>query len=655
MISRYHIKEIVLISLFSLILFNSFHSPEVVKLDLDPSWNAVLQYAQANGLTVGNDIAFTYGPLGFILAAERFYVGYSSFAWVGFVFGIFWGCTLAISCLYLTKRSSFLTRAIILFTCAFLQGNETDSAFYFILFSTGVYLLNETDFNLSNIWKWILLTSAASIISLTKFTYLPALIVLYTITTTHYLIEKQYKQLLLTSTIILLSITISLIATGTSPGNFYQYIINSLHISSGYNHAMSKIPDTEILLCGLASLVSLIILFFIGLFKPTRSPNRFEALLLSVITFITWKAGYTRADGHVFIFLNYGLLCICYGAWLLRETNFKINTTLTITNMVPVISLLIAIFLFSNLSYRDHLKILAVSPYNRAKRLFSYPSHIHRLDEIWSAKISSSDNKLKDYFGNEAVDIFGCLQGIAIENGLNYLPSPTIQSYTACTPETDRIDLEHHLKYPRSVLFRLNPIDRRLPTMDDALLQRHIMWNMDFTKQVKKHLLFVPRKEFNYDILNMEFKDYDSCRFGEWIDVNYDNQNCIFISTRIKQTVFGRFSEFLYKTGRVYITLELSDGRIFKYRYIPRAGECGVLISPLLENRKDILRLLESPVRIPSEECNPNQGTSEIENRIKINDKIVTRIKFTSKSNDSKPIGYRDEILYAFKSISRPK
>src|SRR4051794_13965709 len=33
---------------------------------LDPSWNAVLVYAHEQGLQFGKEIAFTYGPLGFL-------------------------------------------------------------------------------------------------------------------------------------------------------------------------------------------------------------------------------------------------------------------------------------------------------------------------------------------------------------------------------------------------------------------------------------------------------------------------------------------------------------------------------------------------------------------------------------------------------------
>ena len=653
--SRFCRKETVLVFLFLLIFFNNFHQPEVVNLSLDPSWKAVFQYAQANGLSVGDDIAFTYGPLGFLLAAQQIYVGYASFAWAGYFLGIIWGCALAISCLYLTKKIPFFTRILVLILCVLLQGNEIDSAFYFILFTTGIYLLNDASFNPSGLWKWIILLLATSTISLTKFTYLPSLIGLFCIIITHNLIKKQYKQSLFTSAIILLTIAASLILTNTSPQNFYQYIINSIHISSGYNQSMTKVPTTGILICGLATLTSLFVYFFVGFFKSKHSTNSFEALLFAFVTFVTWKAGYTRADGHVFIFLNYGLLCICYGTWLYNDTDFKSNIVLVCSSIAPVISLLSAMHIYGNLSRPDHIEHLVLLPYHRAENFVSFPSHIKDLDERWQKAINPSKNGLKDLIGDDLVDVFGCWQGIAIENGLNYLPNPTIQSYAACTTETQKIGLEHHLKFPRHILFKLDPIDRRLPTMDDALLQRHVFWNMDCEKQIGNHLLFTPRKEFNYEVLEMDFSDYNNCKFGEWIELNNQKSSCLFLSAKFRQTLFGRFSGILYKTGRIYITLELDDGRTFKYRYIPKAGESGVLISPLLENNRDICRLLKSPIynnlaKGDSDSDAPG-NTDQPDNR----NKIVNRIKFTSKSGNAIPIGYRDEILFALRNVSPPR
>ena len=649
-------KRAVFAFLFFIIFFNSLHQPETVDLHLDPSWKAVLQYSQYHGLSIGDNIAFTYGPFGFISTAMQVYVGYKSFAWAGYFIGLTWSCALAISCLYLTKNSSFPIRVLILILCAFLPIRYMDSANYFILFTAGIYLMNDANFYSFNLLRWIIFIVAAFTIALTKFTYFPIFITLFFGALSSNILKKQYKYAIFTSTALLLLTLISFFITNTTIVNFYHYIINSIHISFDYNQAMMIGPKTNTLICGLVTLTSLISLFFLGFFRFNKSTFRFESILFAFVTFISWKAGYTRADGHVFVFLDYGLLCICYASWLYEKINPNLRSILVACCILPVISLLGASRIFNTLSSPDDLRCLLLSPCQKFINFVSFHSYISNLDNKWSEKIKlSSDEKLRKIVGNKPVDVFGFFQGIAIINQLNYLPNPTIQSYTSYNKQTQKIGLKSHLDFPRNILFRLDPIDHRLPTMGGALLQRHVLWNMDYIEQVGNYLLFSPRENINREILNIDFPNYSACSFNSWIELTHQESDCVFLNVRFQKNLVGKFSEILYQTDFIYIIMELDDGRILKYRYIPSAGEHGVLVSPLLENNNDICKLLELAIDKPLDEYeNANLITSNNRTDSNFRVKSVKRIKFTSESFSTTPIGYNSRILYTFKTVSPP-
>ena len=46
---------------------------------LDPSWRMVIGYALGHGMQWGTDLVFTYGPLGYLLAATNHGANYSDF------------------------------------------------------------------------------------------------------------------------------------------------------------------------------------------------------------------------------------------------------------------------------------------------------------------------------------------------------------------------------------------------------------------------------------------------------------------------------------------------------------------------------------------------------------------------------------------------
>src|SRR5438105_11802913 len=65
------LRALLLAPLAILLALLLFQFPLPAKPGVDPSWSMVLVYAHRHGLQFGRDVAFTYGPYGFLIS--RFY------------------------------------------------------------------------------------------------------------------------------------------------------------------------------------------------------------------------------------------------------------------------------------------------------------------------------------------------------------------------------------------------------------------------------------------------------------------------------------------------------------------------------------------------------------------------------------------------------
>ena len=88
-------------------------------------------------------------------------------------------------------------------------------------------------------------------------------------------------------------------------------------------------------------------------------------------------------------------------------------------------------------------------------------------------------SRIAQRVGHSSIDVFNYRQGVALLNDLNYRPRPVIQGYTAYTPDLLRANLDFYrsASRPSYVLFSLETIDGRFPTLDDALLLPYILEN----------------------------------------------------------------------------------------------------------------------------------------------------------------------------------
>jgi hypothetical protein len=143
--------------------------------------------------------------------------------------------------------------------------------------------------------------------------------------------------------------------------------------------------------------------------------------------------------------------------------------------------------------------------------------------------------------------------------------------------------IESGNKAPDNVIFKIEPIDGRLPSIEDGASWPILMINYVPTFLTENDFLFL-RKKGTIDKIGEQFMlASEKHTFGENVVLPRINRP-IFAKIEIKPTIIGRLANILFKTSELQITLELNSGIKKQYRLIAGMARSGFVISPLIEN-----------------------------------------------------------------------
>ena len=93
---------------------------------------------------------------------------------------------------------------------------------------------------------------------------------------------------------------------GQNPLHLPAYIQAIRYIAQGYNEAMALETPTRLLEIGSAMALSLLAMLTWTAARRRASPAMVSCcLLLAGFTYVSWKHGYVRSDGHMYIFMDF--------------------------------------------------------------------------------------------------------------------------------------------------------------------------------------------------------------------------------------------------------------------------------------------------------------------------------------------------------------
>ena len=530
---------------------------------LEPSWEAVLNFAAAKDLQHGVDIVFTYGPLGYLMQncfypatwlRVLLFQAISRFVYVALVW-------------HLARRAPESQPGARLPVLAFLGAAlwlpALDGDSFYLLFITllGAWLCGDRSSGQqtasSTILDWVGVFMVG-LFTLIKATFFGYGILFLAIVVASSLWRERPRTALLCVIVFVAAFCFGwAILGGQHFGNLSLWLRGQSEMAKSYQAAMGLWPEPNQLVSGLIALLVVagglvLVIKKSRLYTPT-------VLLLAIGCFLAWKQSFTRGDEyHTRTFFVY---ILCAGALLPVLFGLALNRWAGM--------FLVGLCLGSSVLVR--LPIPIYRAYENARFLVRLPQR----DRLWARQAQQFDlPQMRAAIGAATVDVAGAEQAIALLNGFNYQPAPVFQPYAAGTPYLARLNAAFYrsARGPEFVITQDYTIDHRLPNLDNSL-----------TGLVLAECYAPELSENGFRLLRrvkapggeMEMVDSGEVSAGKGIKVS-EGQWC---EISIEESFIGRLARTIWMLPPIYAELRWNDGHSEPYRIVPSMARTGFLVA----------------------------------------------------------------------------
>jgi hypothetical protein len=558
---------------------------------MDNAWSQVRHVAFSQHWQFGKDIVFTYGPWGF-LARDYYPPTYPIAVTAWIILSLVFLCAGWRLARHFSDNRLVAGLWLVGFTAAASLPAGDD--FNVRLVAWGLLLLFLHFFVEERAFTPIqaLLVVSLGWLSLVKFTGLvESVVVVAVIAADNLFRHRRFPWIVPLWGASLLCFWF---AASQHSSSLAAFLCNYWRITDGYTEAVMLTGKTEacdavcflliaVLLCALAGRLAWARLRFFGALPLAG---------LGTILFIVFKLGYVRNDRHesapVMALVLISLVCLAV-AWPERKRTAGAATCLLIA------STLFASSVFNSWFPGDGLwKQLAgtFSIYNLFAPVAGPCTGYLRSSYENDLARERRDHPLPPIKGN--ADLYSYDQNVLFAHGLPYQPRPIVQSYSAYTPELAAMNAAHlrTARAARNILFAVQPLDDRFPSLDDGLSWPELLTLYDIkgASDDRGSFLLLSRsatpREFRLTPLQNT-----SARFGEPVTLPSATNGPVWAEIEIKQSLAGTVVSALYKPPELMLTVSLKDHKQRRFRLVPGMAGGGFLLSPLIADNRSFAAL----------------------------------------------------------------
>lgn len=547
---------------------------------LDPSWQITLNYAVLKDWVWGNDIIYTYGPLGFL--STRFGLGISR--WIFVLFDLF----LIVNFFYLFK--SYIKEAPdkviatgILFLITLLLGTHYDTGLGWIITLFIFHWLYQSYKNPRLIYFAVL----SILITVSFFIKVNVGLFGLIFLSMHVVNMLIFKRIKILPAIFAIAMPIGLILLSASllHVSILNYLKGSVEIIKGYTDIMFLNQDNETAELNVNilyySIGFLLLLYTVSIIKRKQYSQLLYVGFSVVYIFLLRKQAILRNDiQHLSEFLPYAPIVLIYGN-LVSFPKFP-RFTLVYTALIVIMALgngshssdLNQRFLnrYTNqFEYRKQHKAYNLSPFLHQKDMRFIPNHI--LAQI----------------GNRSIDVFPWDAAYLIENHLNYTPRPVFQSFCAFTAYLQDINYKCYLDSPPEfIIYDYETIDSRHPFNDEIFVNSFIARNYilkDTFTSNERLRLFLQRKT-NTTPLSIEKSHEKTAEIGQ--DILTDSVSMMKVS--ISYNLRGKLESIYNKPPMITLMTHLYNkgyGHWLSYKTGRELLKTGILVDRTMTTTLD--------------------------------------------------------------------
>jgi len=558
-------------------------SPNFLLFNFDYSMRFATNYAVAHGLVFGKDIIFTYGPYASVMSMD--YSPYTDHLML--LGGILLSFSYAALLIGVSRKSSpFWLLIISVVILGFNISQDSLFLFFPLLLSTFVYRVCLPRDHSLHIPRSAMagITIASSFIVLgllllIKTSFIPVILCLGSLCIGVLWYAKMRRLALMNFVTIILSIVALWLFAGQPLGGLPQYFMTSVYMFSGYAEAMSLKGDAvQIYLYILSCLSICFVIFFVN--KAPFFQRIF--LLISFVIFLSalFKVSYIRHDQPHFIAGSSAILLVGLTLWLIVKSRY-----FTLLGVL----LLITWFYSENMlaSPASIASIYSTVAYGYSRSFEGLANRMNCKDCLQHdfALVSKGIGRscpVPKFSGT--TDTHSVAQAFLLVTGNVWSPRPVFQSYAAYNPTLAGLNASHLIgpRAPDTILFTLEPIDYRYPTLEEGLSMIYLIHNYS-VDHMDKCFAYLKKSSPEGAIPQKNVLSTGNHVFGTSVSVPLTN-SLIYAELDIEQTIPGKILSMLYKPPELHIKADLADGSTKMYRMISGMGKSGFIISPLIEN-----------------------------------------------------------------------
>lgn len=572
------------------------------RIDSESSWTEVLAWAAVNHVQWGKDIAYTYGPLGFLTPYYHHVPG----AFAPFLLGqLLLAAAFGVTAVAVLRRASVLMLLFFAFAlvCAFpwMRG-DTAWILTMVFGATG---LVDCSRRRPDVGSWMLLALFAFVsacIAQIKFSVFPVWL-LCACALALQTRERRLRHAIVVFSTFLAAFVVVWVVARQSLGNLAVYLWTSMEVAMGYSHAMGLEANPAVAAIGVLCALWLCFSLLCALWHFRRDvPSAAIVALYGASSALAWRLGFTRADHAPLFFACCALIPIGILSYGPVAALKPLRLSLTLLAIVGALASLYDRDLGNmpswNLSvaaerFGQNLSSLTSSLQNQPGFLLHLADRGRTLKIAWDAAAKENDLPLvRSRIGSDRVDVFTMDQGIALLNHLNYAPRPVFQSYLAYTPALARMNESYLLgtNAPKFALLRLEAIDNRLPMSEDGLAMIALMSRYRPVLKENGFVLLQRDSSTRPAETTVPGSSVETAPIGADIPIDGTGSPTIAF-VRLDLTWLGKLYAFLVREPPVMITLTFDHGYSVTRRLVRPTAASGFLISPYVESNDDWTRM----------------------------------------------------------------
>ena len=417
---------------------------------------------------------------------------------------------------------------------------------------------------------------------------------------------REWRKLATLVAIYLGSIAACWLLAGQSLALLPAYVRGVLELSSGYNATMGLDETPFIRAAGLALAAGLVAAFAWVAARGARQPRfLFALLLLAGFSFIKWKHGYLRADGHVYIFFTSASV-ITLTLWLAAftpllgpppapTTGWRRHVGIAIVTFVTGFAVLGAAEFWLWRVYR-----IATDAPQRLQANFRFltrpgPARAGLDEQLEHNRREAHVPQIQNEIGGGTVDFFGFEEGLLLLNNLNYHPRPmgggAFNVFTAWLQERNEAFVRDPATAPAWQVMKLQTLDNRLPAADDPLTLRAVL-ELYSPVMMQRDYLLLKRRAAPATAAPIQLETR-RVQPGETIALPDPGAGrMLLFSLEAPLALSGRLRAFFYRPPELAarLTTRLHPrGRTFVLK--PTMLRHPVILSPLLLDNLDVIEL----------------------------------------------------------------